>query len=299
MRAAGRRATLALAALLLAAAAKPVPEVIQGRFALPGEAPKATATLDAVPAGSPSQISGPGVPMTLDVTMTRIGAKNPIQDYDTELTKELHLIAVSGDLRSFIHVHGDAPDAKGRFHVPIRLPHSGFYWVFADATPAGLGQQVFRFDLRVGTARGSSAPAEGPPLPPPSLDATDGAYAVHLDPFTLAAGQETMLGLHILHNGQPALDVAPYLGVAAHAVFISVSDLSYTHVHAQVQGTQAQGTPAMGGMPGMNGAPPLTGRVPPDLVLHIEPPKPGVYRLWLQFMAAGQVRTVAFTVNVQ
>lgn len=55
----------------------------------------------------------------------------------------------------------------------------------------------------------------------------------------------------------------------------------------------------MGGMPGMGGALPLTGQVPPDLALHIEPPKAGPYRLWLQFMAGGQVRTVAFTVIVQ
>ena len=294
-------AALALTALLLAACSKKAgPEEINGTFALAGGTPKATATLYAAPAGSPPQDSGQGVPMTLGISMTKTGAKTPIQHYDTELTKELHLIAVGSGLRSFVHVHGDAPDKDGRFQVPVRFPHSGFYWVFADATPAGLGQQVFRFDLRVGTAKGASAPAAAPPLPPPSLDAADGDYAVHLDPFTLTAGQETTLHMHILHDGQPALDVAPYLGVTAHAVLISASDLSYTHVHAQAPGTPGAG---MGGgmdsMSGMGSAPPLTGRVPPDLALHVEPPTPGTYRLWLQFMAGGQVRTVAFTVLIQ
>lgn len=295
MRTAGRRAIVALATLLLVACSKKAgPAEINGTFALAGGTPQATATLYAAPSGSSSQTADPGVETALGLSMTKIGEKKPLQAYETELTKELHLIAISRDLRSFLHVHGDAPDAKGRFQVSIHFPHSGFYWVFADATPAGLSQQVFRFDLRVGTAKGAAAPAEVPPPPPPSLDAADGAYSVRLDPFTLTAGQETTLGLHILHDGQPALDAAPYLGVAAHAVLISVSDLSYVHVHAQVPGT-----PAMGGMDGMSGAPPLTGRVPSDLALHIAAPKPGLYRLWLQFMAGGQVRTVAFTVNAQ
>lgn len=295
-----RRAAF-LAALLIAACSKKVaPEELNGTFALAGGTAQATATLSAAPDNSPAQTSMPGVPMTLYITMTKIGAKKPIQDYDTKLTKQLHLIAIGDDLRSFVHVHGDAPGKHERFQVPIRFPHSGFYWVFADATPAGLSQQVFRFDLRVGTARGASAPARIPPLPPPGLDAVDGDYAVRLDPFTLAAGQETTLGLHILHDGHPARDVTPFLGVAVHAVLISVSGLAYTHVHAQVPGAGNAGMGgSMAGMPGMGGAPPLTGRVPPDLALHIEPPKPGTYRLWLQFMAGGQVRTVAFTVAAQ
>ena len=294
-----RGTPLAALVLLLTAATKPVPEVVQGVFALPGQAPKVAATLYATPSGSPSNGSGPTVPMLLGVTMTEIGAKKPVQHYDTELTKDLHLIAIGRDLRSFVHVHGEAPDKRGRITVPIVFPHSGFYWVFADAVPSGLGQQVFRFDLRAGTSRGASAPPAEAALPPPSLEAADGAYAVRLDPFTLTAGQEAQLRLHILHDGQPAADVTPYLGVAAHAVLISVSDLSYTHVHAMPAGA-VRADPAPGDpMAGMAGGPAMTGQVPPDLALHIEPPKPGTYRLWLQFMAGGGVRTVAFTVLVQ
>ena len=295
-----RRAVLAAAALLLAAAAKPVPQTVQGVFAMPGETPKATATLTATAVGSPSQDTTPSVPMLLGVAMTEVGAKKPIQQYDTELTKRLHLIAVSNDLRAFVHVHGDAVDKRGRISVPITFPDSGFYWVYADAAPAGIGRQVFRFDLRVGTARGASAPADAPPLPAPSLDASDGPYTVRFDPFTLTAGQETALRLSILRDGRPAQDVTPYLGVAAHAVLISASDLSYVHVHAMPAADVMQDTAGggMAGMPGMDAAA-LAGRVPPDLALHVEAPKPGPYRLWVQFMAGGQVRTVAFTAVAQ
>ncbi len=295
-----RRAALAAPVLLsFAAAARPVPQTVQGVFALAGASAKATATLTATPDRSFTKSGDSSVPMTLDVTMTAIGTKKPIGRYDPELGKIMHLIAVSYDLRDFVHVHGEGVDKRGRVETYARFPHSGFYHVYADATPSGLGRQVFRFDLRVGTAQGASAPAAAAPLPPSSLDAADGAYAVRLDSFTLVAGQEATLRLHILHDGQPASDVTPFLGVAAHAVLISVSTLSYIHVHAQAPSRPGSGMGGMAKMPGMGDAPPLAGPVPPDLALHIEPPQPGTYRLWLQFMAGGRVRTVAFTVIVQ
>ena len=290
-----RRAAVVGTISLFLTAAKPVPETIQGVFALPGQKPVTTATLTATP-GTPSETTGPGVPMTLSVTMTRIGAKQPIQRYDTELTRQMHLIAVSDDLRRFVHAHGDAPDKRGRITVPVRFPDSGFYWVYADATPSGLGQQVFRFELRVGTARGASAPPPSPPLPPPTLEASDGDYAVRFAPFTLTAGQPATLHLSILHGDRPAQDLAPYLGVAAHAVLISARDHSYIHVHAMPdQPMQVSGDPD----PAMHGMhTPSSGQVSPNLVLRMIPPAPGPYRLWLQFMAGGRVRTVAFTVEV-
>ena len=52
-------------------------------------------------------------------------------------------------------------------------------------------------------------------------------------------------------------------------------------------------------MPGMEGmGPPLApgARVRPDLVLHVLPPKPGDYVLWVQFMGGGKVRTIRFVV---
>ena len=289
----GRSAALA-AALLLATAAKPVPTVVQGVFALAGGHPKVAATLYATPVGALSQ-DQPGVPTILGVTMTAPGARKPVASYEPELGKAAHIIAISHDFRDFTHVHSDAVE-KGRLNAPITFPHSGFYHVYADAAPLGIGQQVFRFELRVGTARGAAAPAQPEPLPAPSLDAADGPYAARFAPFTLRAGQDAVLRLTLLRDGQPAPDVTPYLGVAAHAVFISTETLSYTHVHAIPASAAGASTAAM---PGMADPPPLTGAVPPELALRVTPPSPGVYRLWVQFMAGGAVRTAAFTVLVQ
>ncbi len=126
----------------------------------------------------------------------------------------------------------------------------------------------------------------------------------------MKAGQEAELRLHLLRDGGPAPDVTPYLGVAAHAVFIGAADLTYVHAHAapatapMTGGTGAamkHDMPGMAGMdmPGMGGAALRPGtRVSPDLTLHVRAPKAGTYLLWLQFMAGGQVRTVPFVVSV-
>ena len=179
-----------------------------------------------------------------------------------------------------------------------------------------------RFDLDVGGE--ASRPQPAPTPQPTGLEGADGRYGVRFDALDLRGGQEAELRLHILRDGQPAPDLAPYLGVAAHAVLISAADLTYVHAHAAPAAAPAAGgtgaamkhdmtgvagmeMPGMGhaaggghcGMPGMGGAPLRPGAaVPPDLTLHVRAPKAGTYLLWLQFMGGGQVRTVPFVVPV-
>ena len=288
---------------------------LPGIYALPDGQPKVAATLAAAP-----KPGGPAGTEILDVAMTRLGSGQAITRFEVELSKRLHLIAVSGDLRTFVHEHGDKPDARGHFRVPMTFPHAGPWHVYADAVPAGLGQQVLRFDLNLGE---TETPATPPAPQPTGLEGMDGRYGVRFDALDLRSGQEAELRLHLLRDGRPAPDATPYLGVAAHAVFIGAADLAYAHAHAaptaapmaggtgaamkqDVTGMAGADVPGMGqaggghgGMPGMGGAPlrPRT-KVSPDLTLHVRALKPGTYLLWLQFMAGGQVRTVPFVVPV-
>ena len=269
--------------------------------ALTSGQPKVAATLTVLP----GYMSQPRNVQAFGIAMTRLGTRQPITRYDVELTKRLHLIAVSGDFGSFVHEHAEAPGTRGLFQVAMPFPHGGPWHIYADAVPSGLGQQVMRFDLDMPW----DPPVAAGPAPAPVLEAADGRYAARFDALQLRAGEDSELRLHLLRDGAPAPDAVPYLGVPAHVVLVGEADLSYTHVHASLAGDAARagaaphGMTRMGhgshaGMPGMgnpaHGAVPL----PPDLVMRMHAPKAGAYRMWVQFMAGGQVRTVPFSVTV-
>ena len=275
-------AIMMLAGSPMARAAAP----LQGIYALAQGQPSVSATLAATP--------GRGSHLTVDIAMAAMTRPHTIRRYETELSKQLHVIAISSDFRTFLHAHGDRPGPDGHFHIALPLPHPGLYHVYADAVPAGLGQQVMRFEVTVGHASAATPIAPKPP----GLSAADGRYSVRFAPFTLQAGQESQLSLHVSRDDQPAPDLTPFLGVAAHAVFIDTADLTYVHVHAAPAASHPDAPAGMESMAGMGAPLPPGSHLPPDLTLHILAPKAGSYRLWLQFIAGGQVRTVPFAVSV-
>jgi len=287
-------------------------ETLTGAYALPDGRPRVGATLVATPGRS-------GVEM-LDIAMTQLGKQHRVARYETELSKQLHVTAVSSDFRTFVHEHADQPAANGRFRVAVPLPRPGLYPIYADGVPSGIGQQVMRFELDMG-----GAPAQPPPATPaPSpLEPADGRYAARFDPFEMRAGQESQLSLHLSRDAKPPADVTPFLGVAARAVFIGTADLAYVRVHAMpaaapdtggtgapmqrdLTGTAAAAAVGHQGMAGIEipdgdaMPPPLRAGVgvPPDLTLHVRAPNAGAYLLWIQFTAGGKVRTVPFVVAV-
>ena len=279
--------TAVLGAVLVVPAWAEAP--VAGVYALPQGAAKVTARLAVSP--------GPGLRRTLDVAMVPVGGTAPVVRYETELSKELHLIAVSADLRDFVHEHAGRPGRDGHFRVAMRFPHGGPWHVYADAVPQGMGQQVMRFD--VGLGAGPAGGEAKPDLAATGLEARDGRYAARFDKVELRAGEEVPLSLHLLRDGRPAPDVVPFLGVAAHAVFIDAGDLSYVHVHAAPAGmAMGEGGMGMAGMPGMG--PPLAAgsHVASNLVLHVRAPRAGTSILWVQFAAGGATRTVRFVVPV-
>ncbi len=132
-----RAAAFALAACLpLAVHAA---ETLTGAYALPDGRPRVRATLVATPGRS-------GVEM-LDIAMTQLGKQHPVAKYETELSKQLHIIAISSDFRTFVHEHADRPATNGHFRVAVPLPRPGLYHIYADGVPSGIGQQVMRFEL--------------------------------------------------------------------------------------------------------------------------------------------------------
>jgi hypothetical protein len=302
-----RAAAFALAGCLPVAAH--AAETLTGVCALPDGRPRVGATLVATPGRS-------GVKM-LDIAMTRLGKQHPVAKYETELSKHLHVIAVSSDFRTFVHEHADRPAANGQFRVAVRLPRLGLYHVYADGVPSGIGQQFMRLVLNVGGAPVQPRPSAPTPAP---LEPADGRYAARFDPFELRAGQESQLSLHLSRDAKPPADVTPFLGVAAHAVFIGTADLTYVRVHVTPAAAQDTGAPLQRNLAGTAAAAPAGNQgiagmdlpdgdamppllragvlVSPNLTLHLLAPKAGTYLLWTQFTTAGKVRTMPFSVAV-
>jgi len=273
-----RRILVALFGLVAAvtASAADATTVIQGQNALAGAQPKVTGTLTAIAAGLPTDLK-------LDVVLTQPGQPKPVTKYDADLGKAMHIIAISEDLTVFIHHHVDHV-IDGHGQVRIRFPKPALYHIYVDSMPHTLGQQVQRFDLTVG-----DAPAALPPkLVPGMLSADSGPYQVTFDTLDLNAGEPSMLTLHIAENGKPAKDLKPFLGVGAHVVLISADSLDYVHVHPM-----AMAMDEMTGMPASAIPTPIS----PDMMLHVAVPKPGLYKLWVQFDGGRSLYTLPFVAN--
>ncbi len=91
---------------------------------------------------------------------------------------------------------------------------------------------------------------------------------------------------------EPAMDLGLYLGVPAHAVFVSTDDLGYVHAHAMA----ADAPKGSHTSHGSNEDPKAV--IPAKLMLHATPPRACRYALWIQFKGRGQMRTVPFVVTV-
>lgn len=320
------------ATLALICAAAPVlaqDSVVEGVFALPGVDQAVTGELNVVETGPLTR--------RIELTYANQASNEQIAGFDVELTQQLHILATDAGLAHLIHEHADVVGTDGRFTAELEFPAPGLYHIYTDAVPTGIGQQVMRFDVTVGEAAPASEVPRPTPSDIMSgpLVSWDGQYSVTLDAAQLQPGVESAVSLLVEKEGQPAGDLQPYLGVSAHAVFIRAEDLAYVHAHAMGAGAEG-GHDAHGAEPsghdhggaaveathsgheapehegghGAHGAAPApdtghsspdaaaSGSIDPNMSLHVTPPAPGTYALWIEFIGGDEVRTVPFTIKI-
>ena len=82
--------------------------------------------------------------------------------------------------------------------------------------------------------------------------------------------------------GEPVKNLQRYLGAFGHAMMLSEDMTEHVHAHPEemLEGTS------------------ITEGGGPDLTFHALFPKPGVYRIWLQYQRNGKLSTIPFTVRV-
>jgi hypothetical protein len=275
------KAALVLSSLLAINTLSLSAQTLKGEPALQGSQVQTQGFLKATPV--------PGKPLEekLDLWMTLPKSTAPIHKYQVEMTKKIHVIVVSDDFKVFQHIHPIlAPD--GHFLLTNQFPAPGTYLVYADALPDTMNHQVFRFKLDVGHPSGPVVRN----VPTTGMSTQVGPYEVDLSTVRVHSHKMEMVTVNILENGKPAKDLHPYLGGAAHAVFLNAKDLSYVHVHPMGMDQMMQ----MDMSKPMPELPP-NAPVSPDMMLHLALWEPGTYRLWLQFMGAGNKLYVAeFTI---
>jgi len=153
----------------------------------------------------------------------------PVRDYVTEQTKDLHLYVVRTDLTVFRHLHPALGD-DGAWSAPVTLPEAGEYRVVAEFVVAppegGSGQPAF-------VMLGAEAEVPGAWTPAPiTIDAEgdDGSVRVAVsNQPTVGPGGELRLTVTDL-DGRP-VELGSYLGTTAHVTAFRTDTYAVAHLH--------------------------------------------------------------------
>lgn len=197
---------------------------------------------------------------------------DPIEEFDLNHEKLLHLMVISKDLSYFNHIHPEYVGG-GVFEIRNVFPSGGEYRLIADLKPTG-GDSMTKMEwISIEGAAAEAVPVE------PSLEVqTAGGTNVRLSIDKLGVKQETTLRFAMSdeHSGRLVTDLEPYLGAIGHVVVLSEDGERYVHVHAE----EGQGAG-------------------PVAVFETQFPSSGMYKIWGQFQRDGEVFTVSYVVNVE
>jgi hypothetical protein len=196
----------------------------------------------------------------------------PVESFDLNHEKWLHLMIVGKDLSYFHHVHPEYK-GKGLFEIDNAFPAGGDYRLIADFKPSG-GDAMTKMEwVRL---QGPAA-RPNPIVPDKTLVKTANGVSVKLNIDRLAADADSTLSFTFTDeaSGRPVSDLQPYLGAIGHVVILSEDGERYVHVHAE----EGQGSG-------------------PEAVFETSFPGGGIYKIWGQFQRNDRVMTVSYVVDV-
>jgi hypothetical protein len=234
----------------------------------------------------------PGRKLHLRFTVKNPRSGEPVRDFGLLHEKLFHLFLVSQDLTEFQHIH-PAREPDGRFAIETVLPRAGHYKVYADLYPLEGAPQVLERDL-VTAGHKSDLYASLPRLEADTeLRQTAGGMRVELalDPPQPVAGRTVLLKYRLADaaSGAPVRDLVPYLAAWGHTLILSEDQRDFVHSHPlEAVPESPEAGVARGG---------------PEVTFETLLPRPGVYRIWSQFLRAGgeesDVATASFTIRVR
>jgi len=198
---------------------------------------------------------------------------NPINDFEINHEKLLHLIIVNHDLSFFNHIHPEFK-GEGKFTIETSFPTGGEYKVFADFIPKGGSNTTLSEWVKV---EGKEGAHEAVKADAKLVKVVDGKE-VELTLNSMNAKDEVTLTFNILdaQTKEGISNLEPYLGAVGHVVILSDDAEQYIHVHPideKATGPKAQFATSF--------------------------PESGTYKIWGQFQHQGKVFTVPFVVEIK
>lgn len=184
-------------------------------------------------------------------------------------TKLLHLVVYDKSLNEFNHVH---PEFNGSsWNASLNLPTNGNYLVWAQGeTKSGTEFSVSTLmTVKNGQVEASVASLGD------VRTGVDGSTKIDLAPIKIKAGKMVMINFEVSRTDSSTSEITPYLGAYAHVIATALDSNELIHVHPM------QGDKANSGM------------------LHATFPISGDYRLWLQLVDGGVLKTIPLSVAVE
>lgn len=198
---------------------------------------------------------------------------SPVNDFEVNHEKLLHLIIVNHDLSYFAHIH---PDFKGdgKFTINNAFPAGGKYKMFADFKPVGGSTTTLSEWMDVEGKEGEHAAV----TPDSNLVKEVNDKEIELALTSTKAKEDVTLTFDIrdAKTKQGINNLEPYLGAVGHVVILSEDAGQYLHVHPldeKATGPKAQFATSF--------------------------PQSGTYKIWGQFQHRGEVITAPFVVEVK
>ncbi len=196
--------------------------------------------------------------------------KKVLTDSDLNIshTKKLHFIAYDPALKAFTHVHPEYVDQIWK--VNLNLPINGQYFLWAQGEL--LDKTEFSSMTRMTVAGGKSENLKV--VLGNKRTGSDQGTQVKLASAKIKAGKMAMINFTVsrLDGTKPVL--TDYLGAFAHVIATPNDGDALNHVHP------------------MSGSKPNTG------LLHATFAEAGDYRLWIQLLDGGLLKTIPLSVTV-
>lgn len=218
----------------------------------------------------------------------------------------MHLFIVRmPDMKAFWHLHPDQTK-PGDFAVNLPIMPEGQYKLYGDIVHhTGFPEtQVATVNLPAVTGEALSGDDSGSfdLAPTDKVAQLSGGYRMvwQRDDRAFKANQPYWFRFRVEDKeGKPAADLEPYMGMAAHAVFLSTDGNVFAHVHpagsvSMAAVNLAEGRSAKAGMENMGHALPSA-----EVTFPYGFPKPGDYRIFVQVKRAGKVETGEFVAKAE